>query len=507
MAASPKRTPKAAAKRKTTAKRTSAAKPKTAAKRTSAAKRKTTAKRPSAAKRKTTAKRPSTAKRKTTAKRPSAAKRKTTAKRPSTAKPKTAAKRPSTAKPKTTAKRPSAAKRKTAAKRPSAAKRKTAAKRPSAAKPKTTAKRPSTAKPKTTAKRPSTAVAPSAPPKLPEVLASDVPILLMWRATATGSDLSMVENRLSGFNDKLYECTDEQWRVGRFLIQDSRSELSPTGAGVGRIHRTVHQLPHGDAEGRPNRPEYWDAKEDSQAGTYLSEFLHSWAGLKAEDRTGRGGETHCPLPKKGQRVTPCVMDSALGAPAQLCRPNNHNPNTEQGSVRGMDCYSWLDRVMREAGKQNFQVPSTAHSGPIKAPKLQFVYLTIRRVKQIDSPDGWLGRGDFYAIVRMGGTSFAWSKREDGQADFSPNWLFGLAFSSKTAAKVPIRIEIWDHDSLSSDDLCDASPVKGRKSLDLQYDTATKKFAGDVSGNAGTPTTVKGVGDGDRVEITFEVTSR
>ena len=44
--------------------------------------------------------------------------------------------------------------------------------------------------------------------KLPEVLASDVPIRLMWQATAAETDLSTVESRLAGFNDRLYDCTD-----------------------------------------------------------------------------------------------------------------------------------------------------------------------------------------------------------------------------------------------------------------------------------------------------------
>ena len=71
------------------------------------------------------------------------------------------------------------------------------------------------------------------PAPLSEVWASKVPIRLMWRANSGLADLSTVENRLRQFNDRLYDCTDGQWRVGRFLIHDDRSELSPTGQGVG----------------------------------------------------------------------------------------------------------------------------------------------------------------------------------------------------------------------------------------------------------------------------------
>lgn len=349
------------------------------------------------------------------------------------------------------------------------------------------------------------------PRKLPEVLASDVPIRLMWQATAKGTDLSTVESRLAGFNDRLYDCTDGQWRVGRFFIHDDKSELSPTGRGVGHIHRTATHGAHGHAQGRPNDPEHWEVNEGSRVGAYLMEFLHSWTGLKDEYETSQNGpRTHCPAAESVRDSSnACVMDDTYGMPTELCRPDNHNPNSEQGNVRGMDCYSWLDTVMNDAGYTGFKVPSKKITGPTTAPTLRFVYLTIRRVKQVDDPDpGWFqGPGDYYAKVRMSGAWFARSKHQDNRADVSPNWLFGFAFSSASHRIIPIRIEIWDHDWLSSDDRCDVSPVRGKRSLDIQYNTATNKLTGDVSGSSDTPITVQGAGESERVKMTFEITSR
>jgi hypothetical protein len=346
---------------------------------------------------------------------------------------------------------------------------------------------------------------------LRQVLSSDVPIKLLWEADSTSTDLASVESRLAGFADRLYDCTDGQWRVGRFLIHDDRSELSSKGRGVGHVHRTGTHGAHGHADGRPNNPEHWEVNETSSVGAYLMEFLHSWTGLKDEYEVSQGGaSTNCPAATADRDSSKaCVMDDTYGSPSELCRPDTHNTNTEQGNVRGMDCYSWLVKVMDDAGNHGFQVPSRHVLGPATAPTLRFVYLTIENVRQIDDPDpGWFqGPGDYYAKVRMSGAGFAKSKHRDNRSNVSPDWLFGLAFSSDADRRIPIRLQIWDHDFWSSDDLCDMSPVAGKKHLDLVYDTATGGISGDVNGQRDVPITVSGSGDSDRVETTFVITSR
>lgn len=346
---------------------------------------------------------------------------------------------------------------------------------------------------------------------LSEILVSDVPIRLLWDADSSTTDLATVENRLAGMADRLYDCTDGQWRIGRFLIHDDRSELAPKGKGVGHVHRTDTHGEHGHADGRPNNPEHWEVNESSRVGVYLMEFLHSWTGLKDEYEVSQNGaSTNCPASTADRDASnACVMDDTYGTPTELCRPDTHNPNTEQGNVRDMDCYSWLVKVMDDAGHRGFQVPQRHVPGPANAPTLRFVYLTITNVRQLSDPDpGWLqGPGDYYARVKMAGAGFAKSTHRDNDANVSPNWLFGLAFSSDTDRTIPIRLEIWDHDTLSGDDRCDLSPVNGKTHIDLAYDTATGKITGDVTGTRDTPITIAGSGDADRVEATFVLTSR
>lgn len=346
---------------------------------------------------------------------------------------------------------------------------------------------------------------------LREIVASDVPIKLLWNASSSATDLGTVEGTLRGMADRLYDCTDGQWRIARYLIHDNRSELSSKGEGVGHVHRTDTHGAHGHADGRPDDPEHWEVNETSRVGVFLMEFLHSWTGLKDEYEVSEGGaSTNCPATAALRNSSnACVMDDTVGTPTELCRPETHNLNTEQENVRGMDCYSWLVKVMREAGHYGFQVPQRHVPGPTTAPTLRFVYLTIRAVTQIDDPDPGptQGTGDFYARVTMDGARFAKSKHRDNRTSVRPNWIFGLGFSSDVDRRIPIRIQIYDHDALSRDDLCDLSPVDGKKRLDLTYDTATGQVTGDVSGTRDTPITVRGSGVSNRVEVRFVVTSR
>lgn len=350
--------------------------------------------------------------------------------------------------------------------------------------------------------------APQLPERLPEVWACDVPIKLLWNATSQGPDLAVVEGRLREFNDRLYRCTDGQWRVGRFFIADNRNTLDPKGAGVGHVHRDDIHGPHGHADGRPARPNHWEVNEFSGAGVYLMEFLHSWTGLKDEYETHQDGPgTSCPAdPALADASEACVMDDTSGLRWKLCRPETHNPNTEQGHERHMDCYSWLRNVMHASGRTGFQVPPGYVAGPYRAPTLRFVYLTVHAIKQIDDPDGG-SKADYYAKLKVDGAWFKNSKHLDDRTSASPGWIFGFAFSSDHHRVLPMRLELWDYDSFSRDEMCDINPRRGKKSLDFAYDTATGRITGEVTGSRDVPITLRGSGDDDRAEITFSITSR
>lgn len=348
-------------------------------------------------------------------------------------------------------------------------------------------------------------------PPLPEVWASDLKMKLLWATSTRDTDLATVEGRLRDFNNRLYDATDGQWRIGRFLIHDAKNELEKESKGVGHIHKTDPHGPHGHSDGRPNDPEHFHINLDSPAGTFLMEFLHSWTGLRDEyEKWEDGPSTRCPLdPGVADAADACVMwrtrDPNIN---ELCRPETHNPDTEQGKSRGMDCYSWLAKVMRESGHSAFQVPRVHIPGPTAAPPPHFTYLTIQRVRQVNNPDGFgAGSADIYARVSMDGARFAKSKHRDDRADKSPNWFYGLAYSSNGLRSIPVRIELWDHDSTSDDDKLDINPSGGKRELKLLYNPVTGRISGDAVGLRGQPIHVRGAGDSNKAEIWFAVDHR
>jgi hypothetical protein len=62
-----------------------------------------------------------------------------------------------------------------------------------------------------------------------------------------------------------------------------------------------------------------------------------------------------------------------GTYSELCRPGIHNPITEQGQDRGMSCYEWIAKVMKDAGKGFWQIPRRHIPGPEDPITPKFVY--------------------------------------------------------------------------------------------------------------------------------------
>jgi uncharacterized repeat protein (TIGR01451 family) len=117
-----------------------------------------------------------------------------------------------------------------------------------------------------------------------------------------------------------------------------------------------------------------------------------------------------------------------------------------------------------------------------------VTVTITRVTAlVKTPDLGLeafgeGTADLYAVVIIGASSFS-SKNVhvDDDPDITPNWTFTQDFSP-TPATVPVIIQIFDHDDTSADDLADADPDSGDRSVGLVVDLQSGTWTGDASGN-------------------------
>jgi hypothetical protein len=60
------------------------------------------------------------------------------------------------------------------------------------------------------------------------------------------------------------------------------------------------------------------------------------------------------------------MDLAFHS--ELCRAENHNPDTEHGKERKMSCYEWAAEVIKASGKAVIQIPTERIVGPRNPPE-------------------------------------------------------------------------------------------------------------------------------------------
>ncbi len=176
------------------------------------------------------------------------------------------------------------------------------------------------------------------------------------------------------FNIALYDAFDGQVRVEKFSIY-SKNKISEISAGVANImEHTVWTddfkcWPHGFPWGRPDYPQrfYTALHGWDRAGVFVHEFMHSWIGAFDEYERGDGTRSSCPKELAARTsYDACVMDLAFHS--ELCRPDNHNPDTEHGEQREMSCYEWAVKVIKEAGKATIQIPVKHMVGPRDPPE-------------------------------------------------------------------------------------------------------------------------------------------
>lgn len=354
----------------------------------------------------------------------------------------------------------------------------------------------------------------AAPTRLPLAWASTLRIKLDWIERVASPTLDKMQRLLRASNDRLSTATDGQWHINRFLIHDKRTELGEEDAGVCHFHRRwriAHgdEREHGHADGRPNDPSHFHLGIDrfdapgkpdatSYAGVFVHEILHSWVGLFDEYEDGEP-RVRCPRNNSVANATDsCIMwDSSR---TKLCRPETHNPNTDQGDEHDMDCYSWLVKAMHEAGHHRFKMPRTQIPGPITAPPLDFLYLTILRVRQRTNIRS--DPANFYVQVTMDGKAFKQTEHRH-EPDVSPNWFFGLAYMSVRPRSIPITILL--RDAANGDAVYDIDPnPRGGGVLRINYDPTIGQFTGDTTGSVGRVTHARGLQGTNRADIWFRI---
>ena len=80
--------------------------------------------------------------------------------------------------------------------------------------------------------------------------------------------------------------------------------------------------------------------------------------------------------------------------------------------------------------------------------------------------------DFYAKIFINGVATQTNREPDDRLKVEPSgWTASVTVDDAVAPMVPVMIQIWDHDSMSGDDLGDASPQSDHNNLDLVVNLA------------------------------------
>lgn len=176
------------------------------------------------------------------------------------------------------------------------------------------------------------------------------------------------------FAIRIYDATDGQVYVPRFVIcnpsvvheRDEGMCNLFVNKGV-TIYKNEAYVSHNPIQhpGRFYCQIPLDAGEiNACAGIMLHEWLHTFVGLgdeyKHAQELGNIPTTSCPLAESKES---CVMTESR-VRRELCRPENHNPDTDQGKE---SCYAKLSRLMFENRLAYISIPTKTIAGPFDPP--------------------------------------------------------------------------------------------------------------------------------------------
>lgn len=186
--------------------------------------------------------------------------------------------------------------------------------------------------------------------------------------------IDRIKDFLRDMNRLLYDVTDGQVRIARFELYNADG-IASTTPGVGTM-REIRANKGLGIVGRPKSPGYFQFSLHEHIlerpyclGVAVHEWLHAWIGLRDEYEEADADRSHCPKEwVQRMQTDSCIMDSCWRT--ELCRTENHNPDTEQGTKNGMSCYEWLKKVVEEAGIGKVEIPSKVYVGPNDPPTPQ-----------------------------------------------------------------------------------------------------------------------------------------
>lgn len=198
---------------------------------------------------------------------------------------------------------------------------------------------------------------------LPEVwVIPEVPIRFEGKLVPGDERIPRIREFLEAVNARIYDATDGQVRIAKFVVRNAEA-WPETAPGTGTL-REVRSNRGTGTIGLPRTPGYfyfslpesWTEKSYC-AGVAAHEWFHAWIGLYDEYGNGES----CPEKWLDRMNTDsCIMDNCWRT--ELCRPRYHNEDTIQHQKRGMSCYEWLRKAVRDAGYGEILVPEKFLTG-------------------------------------------------------------------------------------------------------------------------------------------------
>ena len=189
--------------------------------------------------------------------------------------------------------------------------------------------------------------------------------------------VELAKQLVTQFAIRIYDAFDGQVYIPEFVICNP-SVARERETGMCNLFQSGSVLYRNEAfSGSPLKPGFFYCvfPVDSgyvgfSAGTMLHEWLHAFIGLgdeyKLPGELGNNMTTSCPLnPTSIENLdgNACVMYLSRTR-RELCRPQNHNPKTDQGKE---DCYTTAVRVLFENRLAFIRVPDRRIEGPFNPP--------------------------------------------------------------------------------------------------------------------------------------------
>lgn len=192
-------------------------------------------------------------------------------------------------------------------------------------------------------------------------------------------ELELAKALCREFSVRVYDAFDGQVYIARFEIC-SPSVIQEKHPGVINLYQNDTVLIYhtetimGDP---PDRPGYAYVPMptsllniDSVASAMMHEWLHAYVGLGDEYKPPHTSGSHrtidCPeLPysEHGIKTNACIMDHD-DTRRELCLPQDHNPDTDQGKE---SCYEYAARVLAEHRLALITIPKDTIPGPTNPP--------------------------------------------------------------------------------------------------------------------------------------------